>query len=123
MLLEHLLYTGLGRGRDGTRHMAQTLVPQQRSRDSLIQGLGFRPPHLPGYSLRDGMPRNHCTGTETRARDIAGPPRAEHPVLRPHPCPARQRASLLRDWEGPRSGFVAAAVGSLSKSSTQAPIL
>ena len=32
MLLEHLLYTGLGRGRDGTRHMAQTLVPQQRSR-------------------------------------------------------------------------------------------
>ena len=53
--------------------------------DSLIQGIGYRAPHLPGDSLRDGMPRNHCTGTETRARDIAGPPRAGHPVLRPHP--------------------------------------
>lgn len=48
MLLEHLLYTGLGRGRDGTRHMAQTLVPQQRSGDSLIQGIGFRPPNCLG---------------------------------------------------------------------------
>lgn len=31
------------------------------------------------------MPQNHCTGTETRARDIAGPPRAEPSILQPHP--------------------------------------
>lgn len=37
--------------------------------------------------------------------------------------PARQRASLLRDWEGPRSGSVAVAVGSPLQSSTQVPIL
>lgn len=92
---------------------AETDLAHGPDTDSLIQGIGYRAPHLPGDSLRDGMPRNHCTGTETRARDIAGPPRAGHPVLRPHPSVLQSKGPpVLRDWEGPRSGFVTVAVGS-----------
>lgn len=52
MFLEHLLHAGLGRDRDGTWHVTQTLVRQQRAGDSPIQGIGYMSPQLPGESLR-----------------------------------------------------------------------
>lgn len=49
-------------------------------------------PHSCLGSLGDGMPWNHCTGTETRARDTAGLDTPSSGLI---------LWSLLRDWEGP----------------------
>lgn len=81
MLSEHLLYAGLGRGRDGNWHVAQTLVRQQRARDSPIQGIGYTPPHLPGESQRRrAMEPLHTDRNQSQRHSRAG-----HPILRPHP--------------------------------------
>ena len=81
MFLEHLLYAGLGRGRDGTWHVAQTLVRQQRAGDSPIQGIGYTSPQLPGESQRrHAMEPLHRDRNQSQRHS-----RAAHPVLRPHP--------------------------------------
>lgn len=63
-------------------------------------GTQIRPPHLLGnysedsHSPRDGVPRNRCTGTETSARDTAGPLRAGPRSSGLIPQSSRQRASF-----------------------------
>lgn len=85
--------------------------------DSLIQGIGYRaPPPAWGQSQRW-----HATEPLYRDRNQSQRHSRTSKGWTPRPpasslSPAKQRASVLRDWEGPRSGFVTVAVGSLSQS-------